>query len=97
MSKVKVRSVYEQVEQGIFVEGFAYASEEQGNYEVAVALQGVERGDFFEIVWTLEAHIKDIRENKMVLFADHPEMLDIYSREIAKLQRFIDAVKRLGL
>lgn len=97
MSKIKVRSVYEQVQKNVFAEGFAYTSKEDGNYEVAVALQGVERSAFFDIAWIVEKRIKEIREVLIPLFADELSMIDLYQREIEKLQSFVDATKRIGL
>lgn len=97
MNKTEALSVYEQVEQGTFVEGFAYTSKESDNYEVAVSFAGVDRSAFFEVGYLAKARIKELKEVNIPLFAEHPEMVEIYQNEIKRLESMLNAFERLGL
>jgi hypothetical protein len=97
MSKVKVRSVYEQVEKGIFVEGFAYTSEEKDSYDIAVAFAGVQRGAFYEVKYVVKKRIEEIQNESIPLFVDYPEMVEMFQNDVKKLQSMVDAFERLGL
>lgn len=88
----KGKSIYELVQSGEFVEGYAYTSEVKGDFTIAISLTGLTRSGLYKVTELLRAEIDETKAN--LAGTSNKVLIKIYKSDLVELVKVLEAIER---